>query len=224
MYQVKLSDRTLKILKNYSTINPSILFRPGTVLRTMHPQKTILVDAKIVEEFESEFAIYDLSRFIGVLSLFKDPAIQIHDKYLQIVEGNKKLNYTFASKEQITVPSDKEVKLPSEDVKFKLTNDVFTDIVKASSVMGLPEIAVVGENGVLKLQGLNSKIPTSDTYVNEIGQTDNTFQMIFKAENFMRLIDEPSYDVVICAKGMASFKSDNIQYHISLETNSKFEG
>ena len=39
---MKLSNRTVEILKNYSDINMSLFIEPGNILRTVSPSKTIL--------------------------------------------------------------------------------------------------------------------------------------------------------------------------------------
>ena len=67
---MNLSEYTINVLKNYSQINPSVGFKPGNVIKTISPQKTVMTKATVDETFPSEGAIYDLNRFLGVLSLF----------------------------------------------------------------------------------------------------------------------------------------------------------
>ena len=54
---MKLSDKTLTILKNFAGINNSILVKEGTNLRTISVAKNILAEAEIKEEFPREFGI-----------------------------------------------------------------------------------------------------------------------------------------------------------------------
>ena len=68
---MKLSDSTLSLLKNFSTINQSILFKQGNRLRTMSVMKNILAEATIDEELPKDFGIYDLSQFLNGLELHK---------------------------------------------------------------------------------------------------------------------------------------------------------
>ena len=56
---MKLSDKTLSLLKNFSNINQSILFKEGSSLRTISVMKNILAEAKITEEIPKDFGIYD---------------------------------------------------------------------------------------------------------------------------------------------------------------------
>jgi len=70
---MKLSNETLGILENFSSINPIILVRKGNQLKTISASKAVFAVADVEEEFEQQFAIYDLRKFIGCLSLFKEP-------------------------------------------------------------------------------------------------------------------------------------------------------
>ena len=69
---MKLSDKTVGILKNFSTINQNILIKEGSKLRTMSTMKNILAEADVSEAFPADFGIYDLNEFLGVLTLAKD--------------------------------------------------------------------------------------------------------------------------------------------------------
>ena len=60
---MKLSDKTLTILKNFAGINNSILVKEGTNLRTISVAKNIHAEATIEEDFPREFGIYDLNQF-----------------------------------------------------------------------------------------------------------------------------------------------------------------
>jgi hypothetical protein len=218
---MKLDQRTIQVLKNFAGINPSILFRAGNTLRTITPTKTILAKATLEQEFPSSFAIYDLSKFLSVLSLFDDPELQIGSKSLTIKSGGKKVNYVFADPNTIVAPKDdKEIKFPTADVSFELTNEALADVTKALGVLRQPEIAVVGDGETITLQTVNSKDPTSDVYSVEVGTTDKTFNFIFKSENLRLLPD--TYQVEIASAGISRFTSKDVEYYIAIEANSKF--
>ena len=85
---MKLSNKTLEVLKNFSNINQNILIEEGNVLRTISTMKNILGRATIEESFPKEFGIYDLNEFLGVLSLTKDSEIELdNESYLTINSG-----------------------------------------------------------------------------------------------------------------------------------------
>ena len=62
-------DDTIQVLKNFALINPSIEFVPGSKLKTVSPQKSILAEASIQETIPRGGAVYELNRFLGTLSL-----------------------------------------------------------------------------------------------------------------------------------------------------------
>ena len=69
---MKLSDKTISVLKNFSSINQSILFKEGSKLRTISVMKNILAEATVTEEFMKDFGIYDLNQFLNGLSLHSE--------------------------------------------------------------------------------------------------------------------------------------------------------
>jgi hypothetical protein len=161
---MKIGARTAQILKNYATINPSLLFKPGSTLVTMSPNKTMMVKATVAEEFTKQFAIYDLSRLLGVLSLFNEPVLKFADSHLTIASDKHSVNYTYADVSMIEVPPEKEVKLKTQEIAFKLTPETLNGVQRALGVLGLPEIAVVGDREKIYLTTADSKNPTSDKY------------------------------------------------------------
>jgi ABC-type lipoprotein export system ATPase subunit len=57
---MKLSEATVNVLKNFSSINTGLVFKQGNVLRTMSKQQNVLAKATIPESFDQDFTIYDL--------------------------------------------------------------------------------------------------------------------------------------------------------------------
>ena len=96
-----LSSETVQILKNLSTINQSILIKPGKTLNTMSVMKNILVKADIPEEFEKTVAIQDLNQFLNCLSLVPGAEVELGDSSITILvekgEGLLKLGDLFFS-------------------------------------------------------------------------------------------------------------------------------
>ena len=109
---MKLSPETIAILKNYSTINPSVLFKPGNVLSTMSMQKSIFAKTTIKEVVERQFGIYELNKFLGVLSMFREPELRFFDSFLEVFSGKQRVRYTYADPSLIITPPDKELVVP----------------------------------------------------------------------------------------------------------------
>ena len=217
---MKIDNETIVVLKNFARINQSILVNPGNELKTISPIKTIVAKAKVSTKFNNKFAIYNLDRFISVLSLFKDPNLTFNDKNVTISDGRRSVNYTYCDEGVITKAPDKDITLPSNDVSFDLTNEDLQDVLKALSVLGLPNIVVSGNGEDILLQAVDVSNPTADTHSIKIGSTDKKFKAIFKAEN-IRIIPD-TYKVSISSKGISHFKGTVAEYYIAIEQNSTF--
>jgi hypothetical protein len=218
---MKLNTRTIQVLKNFASINPSIQFSEGSNLKTISPNKTMMAKAKLEDIIPSTFAIYDLSRFLGVVSLFEDPEYQIEERMVNIASPGRTVSYTFADPSTIITPPDREIVLEDPDVVFELKQEHFAEIMKALGVMSFPDLVVVGEDGKVILRATDTKNPSSDKYDIEVGSTDRTFTAVFKTENVKIL--PSSYTVSLSSKGISHFVSDDVEYWISLEANSTFE-
>jgi hypothetical protein len=221
---MQLSQKTLSLLKNFSGINQSILFKEGNKLRTISVMKNILAEVQVDEEFERDFGIYDLNQFLNAMSLYQDPQLDFkNDSYVSIREGKSRSKYFFADPAVIVTPPDKSITLPSEDVCFELNTKQLDKLLKAAAVYGVPDLSVVGEAGVVKLVVRDKKNETSNEYSLVVGETTGTFTMNFKVENIKIL--PGSYEVVISRKLLSRFQSEdkNLTYYIALEPDSTYE-
>ena len=171
---MKLSEKTVNLLKNFAGINQSILFKKGNKLRTMSVMKNILAEAEVEEEFPKDFAIYDLVQFLNGVSLYTNPQIEFTtDSNLTIREGkDRKTKYFFADPSVVVAPPEKSIALPTEDVCFSLDSDQLASLMKASAVYQLPDLCAVGEAGVVKLVVRDKKNDTSNEYSINVGTTD----------------------------------------------------
>ena len=222
-HTMKLSEKTLTTLKNFAGINNSILVKAGNKLRTISVAKNILAEAEIKEEFEKDFAIYDLNQFLNGLGLHQDPELDFKDdSYLMIREGKRRVKYFFADPNVIISPPEKEIQLPTEDASFQLDSVTLEKLLKAAAVYQLPDFCAVGENGVIKLVVHDKKNDTSNEYAIVVGDTAKEFVFNFKVENIK--IIPGAYDVVVSSKLLSQFTNEayNLKYYIALEPDSTF--
>lgn len=227
MEELILSDRTLNILKNFATINPSLMFKVGDTISTISQGKKIYAKARVEDEIRKEFAIYELPRLFGSLALVPDYKIAIDESSLVITSDkeSRAIRYGFADPDNITTPPQGGIKLDKVDVAFTLTNKMLTSAMKAASVLGMPEIAVVGDGEKVHIETCNSAKPSGDVYSEEIEDfTGGTkpFKMIFKVENLKVLPDD--YQVKISFKKVAQFIGNDVEYFIVVETASTVGG
>jgi hypothetical protein len=220
---MKLSDKTLVILKNFAGINNSILVKRGDSLRTISLAKNILAEANIKEEFPRDFAIYDLNQFLNGLGLHQDPELDFReDSFLSIREGKRRVKYFFADPQVITAPPEKTLTLPTQDVCFQLDSVTLEKLLKAAAVYQLPDLSAIGEAGVVKLVVRDKKNDTSNEFAIVVGETNSDFIFNFKVENIK--IIPGAYNVVISSKLLAQFTNENhnLKYFIALEPDSTF--
>jgi hypothetical protein len=218
---MKLSEKTLSFLKNFSTINQSILFKQGSKLRTISVMKNILAEVTIDEEAPKDFGIYDLSQFLNGLSLHNDPELDFaNDGHVVIKEGRMRSKYYFADPNVIITPPEKPITLPSEDVAFELSTEQLDKLLKAAAIYQLPDLAVVGGEGVVKILVRDKKNDTSNSFSIIVGETDKEFSFNFKVENIKIL--PGTYNVVVSSKLLSRFSSKNhdLVYYIALEPDS----
>ena len=220
---MKLSEKTLNILKNFSSINQSILVKQGNQLRTISVAKNILAEAEIKEDFPRDFAIYDLNQFLNGLSLHQDPEMDFSpDSYVTIREGKRRVKYFYAEPNVIISPPEKAIQLPSRDVCFQLDSITLEKLLKAAAVYQLPDLCAVGEAGVIKLVVRDKKNDTSNEFAIVVGETESKFSFNFKVENIK--IIPGAYDVIVSSKLLSQFTNSthDLKYYIALEPDSTF--
>ncbi len=220
---MKLSDKTISLLKNFSSINQSILFKEGNKLRTISVMKNILAEATVSEDFTKDFGVYDLNQFLNGLSLYQNPELDFkNDGYVVMKEGKSRSKYFFADPNVIVSPPDKDISLPSEDVCFEVSTDQLDKLLKASSIYQSPDLSAIGENGVIKLVVRDKKNDTSNDYSVIVGETDKEFCFNFKVENIKIL--PGTYEVVVSQKLLSRFtaKNSDLTYYIAMEPDSTF--
>ncbi len=222
-----LSSDTISILKNYSVINPSVLFKPGNEIETVSPLKTIFAQAKVTETFPVECAIYELNKFLGVLSLFKEPDLDFNEKFVNITSGKQKIKYIFCEKEMIytpekAFPGKKVTFTNTPEVSFHFTADMLTSLMKSIQVLKLPQVAIRGDGTHISVLGISEKLgDSSDNYSVIVGESDKRFTIYFKTENLKMMTQD--YVVDVSKKATTRFTGQASTYFVVGEATSRFE-
>ena len=218
-----LSAETVSILKNLSTINQSILIKPGKELNSMSVMKNILVKASIQEDFEKVVAIYDLNQFLNCLSLIPGAEIKLGSSSITLSDGKTSIDYRYSDPSVIAAPPDKELKLPSEDVCVTLTEDQLESVKKAAAVLQIPDVSLIGDGSRIYLTVRDKKNSGSNSYKIDVGETVDVFQFNMKVENLKLIAGD--YDVIISAKNLAYFTNHGrpVSYYVAMEPDSTFE-
>ncbi|AIX28479.1 sliding clamp DNA polymerase accessory protein [Synechococcus phage S-CAM4] len=222
MSKVILSRKTLDVLKNFSTINSSIVFRKGSTVRTISNAENILAKFTGEEVFPVDFAIYDLSQFLSGISLFSDPQLEFDNENFVSIRGGRQSARYFFSDPEITLKSapEKNVKFPGSDLQFSLTGEDLIALQKASAVYSLPDLTFQSIEGhdEIKLILRDKENDTSNTYdITVAGSTTGTYTLDLKIENIRLLPGD--YTVKVSQHLISEWTNVNtdLTYYIALE-------
>lgn len=219
---MKFSKETITVLKNYSSINPNMMLKKGSVLTTISPQRNVVASVSIEEAFPVDFGIYDLSQFLGVLSLFSEPEVTFTEKVATFKEGKNSIKYYAADAAVLKLPPDKQIKFPSADVSLTITSTQLGQVIKTAGVLGAPDFSIVGDGETISLVVGDLKVDTGNQFSIELDPTDMTFSANFKVENLKMIVQD--YSVEISSKGLSKWtaESGDMTLYVALESTSKF--
>ena len=224
---MKLSNETVTVLKNFSTINQNLVIKSGNSISTMSAMKNIVAKARVQETFAQEFAIYDLNEFLASLSLFNNPDLDFQDDFVVISNGAH-LKYWYSDPSVVTTPM-KEVTMPESEVSFTLESNMISDVQKAAAVIGAPDMVLEAmSTGVAVLKVTDKKNTTANDYavkidVNNEDGKDVPYKFWFKVENLKLL--PGTYNVAVSSKNISHFVNTkvDVDYFIALEPESKYD-
>jgi hypothetical protein len=226
---MKISSATLQVMKNYSTINSNLLVKAGNSLSTMSPNRNILANANVAETFPGEFAIYDLSQFLGIVSIFEDPDFTFGTSSVVLSSGKKAIEYFYASPDVIVSPTaTMEAKVAeaaaNPDVTFNLSAQTLNEVLKAANILQLTDISVVSSEGKVCIVVADPKNPSSNKFSIDVDGSGSDLSIVLQAENLKMISGD--YTVSVTSSGLSKFANakHNINYYIMASTKTKKKG
>lgn len=232
---LSISEETLSILSNLSTINNGIVIKEGSDFSTISEGKNILARASVDEYFPCDFAIYQLNEFLSAVSLLEDPQFNFNESSVKINAGNARhsVSYGYADPTLVTQPPTKRVEFPDDgDVEFEIKKGDLKTLLKASGAMHLPHICIhtTDANGLI-LAVTDRENPKASnafeleldekvvSFSEEFSESDlfENYGMTFKVDNI--ILFPGDYTVKISNKGIGHFvnKEVDVEYWISAE-------
>ena len=218
---MKISNNTLVVLQNYAAINNCIQVKTANSLKTISANKTLLGLATVAETFDTPFCIYDLSQFLGTLSLFDSPELDFGENAVEIVEGETRLKYVYADPNTIVTVPEKRLECDG-DIEFDLPQKSLDRLQKAANILGLPNLVITTDDAgeYLVASATDVKNSTSNNFKVKLnGETPPgaTFKMVLKFDN-LKLIPG-DYHVRISSKGISHFDGTKTEYFVAVEQN-----
>lgn len=220
---MKLSKRTLEVLKNFAGINPSIVFNEGNVISTLAaPSKKIVATATIAESFDRSFGIYELNRLLGVVSLFADPEITLQARLMLIGSKDQSVQYTYCDPEMVIAPTAKILSLLNgdgyvSDASFSLTEKALKEVQKAAGVLSLTTLEFVSDGDELRFQAVDPKNVNSHLFSLVLGPCDKEFKASFRSEVFKLLPGDYQVDLQLTGTKLARFVGADVKYLVAAE-------
>jgi hypothetical protein len=222
---VSISNDTLSVLRNFSSINPNVVLKPGQQVKTISEAKNILAVADIVEDFPTEMGIYDLNEFLSVVNLVNDPQLNFADNYVDVVGNSSKVKYFFSDSSILTTPQ-KDITMPDCEVQVSFTDETLSQIRKAASALGHNEMSISATNDAVNIKVFDSKDSSANIYnielANDAGYKEDQFDFVINIAN-LKLLDG-DYEVKISSKLISEWKNTTkpVTYYIALEKNSNY--
>jgi len=213
---MKISDKTMEVLNNFSGINQSIVIRPGNVLRTGTLVLDIYASAKIEENFEKEIGISNLKKLLGVLSLFKggsDPDIEFTDTHAVISSGGRKIQYTLGEKTLIKGAPDKDPSVPEAMKSVTLPFEEINNTIKAISVLDLSEVWFSVEKDGVYVGSKDLKNSSKDTYLFKLSNDGSETPFFVRVPKTSLKLMDRNY-VLKLHTAYVKFESDDVSYWI----------
>jgi hypothetical protein len=216
---MKISSDTIGVLQNFASINNGLQVKAGNILQTISPNKTVLASAVVSETFD-DFCVYDLSQFLGTLSLFNDPEVEFNSDHATIADGNSKVKYVYADPNTIVTVPDRELEITA-DIKVVIKKENLQKAIKAANVIA------GDQQGDVELRATDVKNSTSNQIAvaladeDVVTTPDHAFSMVFRLDNLKIIQDD--YVVGISQQGISEFVGNTARYFVAVEqADSKF--
>lgn len=219
MSEFRFDEQLMSVLKNFCNVNNQFLFQEGNIQKTISPQKHIMAEARLDSVIPRSFAVYELSKLISTLSLFKNPDVEFLDTHLLIKSGSHKVKYYYTDTQFVEKVPDKKLNISTFDAQFPLAANDLASLLKAAAVMRLNVVSVSGDGETIYIKASENNNDGSNDYSIKVGETDKVFDLSVLTENLkMMTLD---YEVKITTKGMFYFYNPLVSYYIAAILDAK---
>lgn len=231
---MKLSNRLLDLLKNFSQINNSIVLPNNRVLRTINKSGTVFAMARIEEDFDREAGVVNLGTFLTATGFGETPNLELSDSgqmSLEFPDGNR-ITMSYADPSMVTAPPERFTfpnangeggySFPEPEIRFDLSKDDLSKIHRATS-LGANDFVVRGKGGKAQWEATNLLQPDSNTFYRVFGDSSVDYEMIFRIKS-LTLVPQDYTVEIVASKKISRFTSadGNLVYLITLDPNSSY--
>jgi hypothetical protein len=229
---MQLSIATLDVLKNFSSINDSIILRPGNVISTLADSRFIVGRAEVAETFPKEVPIYKgLGDLLGMISLFDQPEIEFGDKSLTISAGRNKQVFRYADASNVIAPKKDPAETKFDwNFTFSLSSEEMRLLSKAASLNNAPHVIFESTGkGPIRVLVKDDKNDLANEFSIEVGAAHATpFKIVLLRENFKMATGEYEISVHMSDKKISHWRHvgganrDSLQFWLAIEISSTY--
>ena len=231
---MKISEETLSVLNNFSSVNAAISIDEGSEIVTISEGKNIIAKAVVDETFSRKFGIYQLGEFLSAVSLLEDPSFDFQENNVNIKSGNSRhrITYQYCDPTLITLPPEGAIdNFPDSDYAFELRAEDLKALLRSAGVLSLPHISIESSDKGIEVCVCNKEIKSGTNAFtlsideSTISRDENNlpqllpddYRMVFNVENLKMI--PGNYDVNISNKGIGQFVNQDVDvvYWISAE-------
>jgi hypothetical protein len=220
----QVTDPTQKILRNFAGISSQLLLLEGKRQYTHLKSKGILAVADLPEDWPKQTGIFNMSRFLGVLSTYQKPTIDLTEDVIRVFDPtapHRSTELTYADPTTIEFVQ-KEFPHDNPAVEFTLSEMDLTSLKKNASLLNLQVLAVKVDKGKVTLSGAGES-GTANAWKSNIAAADITVHdatfsktLRFKVEHVI-LFAEGDYTVGVAdwEYGYFAHKTLPLAYYVA---------
>lgn len=225
---MKLTENTMAVLKNFSTIQPNVVIPEGNVLKTIAETKNVMAVAKVDQDFSKSVGLYNLDEFLSVLGLVDSFDLDWGDKFVTISDesGRSSVKYHYADPSILTSPA-KDIPMPECEVSFTLDEATLNRVRRAAGALGHEKMSInAAAGGGIELSVVDNTDSTSNAFSIVVPGTHDSenFTFVMNIANLKLLSGD--YTVDVSSKLISKFTNKNVDvvYYIALEKSSSYGG
>jgi hypothetical protein len=223
-----VSSTVQKVLKNFAGISGSVLLAEGKSQKTVSQGKSVLALAEFPDAWPQETGIYDLDKFLGILSLDSKPEIEFGEESMTITSGASSVTYRYSDPTTILVPPSKKLPVDDPAVEFTLSETVLSRLGKVTAMLDLDQIVfsinITDDEKTVTVRAADAKNPVSHKASIVVPSEDIVVHRPFtadlkvKAENFRMLMDG-GYVVSVSKWSYVFFthKTEPVSYYVVIQ-------
>lgn len=156
----QLTPETVEFLKNFARINNQAIFSAGQLQRACNPTRNFIADIAFPVAFPRDFALYELTKLLGVIDLTKGslPSITFQETSLIVTHDHASVTLPYAAENVIAKPPTAQFHAAKTIATFDLPVATWNLMEKTASVLGTTTLQfITTDTGTLTLRLVTEK-------------------------------------------------------------------